>query len=154
MIHRLLAEEEMLNVHTVAIVLNCRKESDIYRQIFAEPSKVQRESLRKEEEKAESKDVDEEEDGAKRGSKKKGGGVSSAKENSIREVTDSKYPFKGKFLQRMKFAREWLDLGDVYAGMNSQLKVNNDKHESIIVEVIDVEKNTEEIEKLFNKIIT
>ena len=31
MIHRLLAEEEMLNVHTVAIVLNCRKDSDIYR---------------------------------------------------------------------------------------------------------------------------
>lgn len=53
----------------------------------------------------------------------------------------------------MKFAREWLDLGDVYAGMNSQLKVSNPKHESIIVEVIDVEKNTEEIEKLFNKII-
>lgn len=54
----------------------------------------------------------------------------------------------------MKFAREWLDLGDVYAGMNSQLKVNNPEHESIIVEVFDVEKSTEDIEKLFNKLIT
>jgi len=41
------------------------------------------------------------------------------KNNSMKEKDDKDFPFKGKFLQRMKYSREWLDLGDVYAGMNS-----------------------------------
>ena len=34
MIHRLLAEEEMRYVHTVAIVLNCKEGTPLYKEIF------------------------------------------------------------------------------------------------------------------------
>lgn len=34
MIHRIMAEEEMSSVHTLAIVLNCRQGTDIYEQIY------------------------------------------------------------------------------------------------------------------------
>ena len=36
MIHRLMSEEEMRYVHTVAIVLNCREDSPLHRDIFDE----------------------------------------------------------------------------------------------------------------------
>ena len=40
MIHRLLSEEEMLYVHTVTIVLNCRKDSKLYDEIFERSGKA------------------------------------------------------------------------------------------------------------------
>lgn len=59
MIHRLLSEEEMRYVHTVAIVLNCRRESKLYREIY-DDSRAGSEYLDKAEAKAEAKGEDEE----------------------------------------------------------------------------------------------
>ena len=35
MIHQIMAEEEMSFVHTLAIVLNARKDSEIYKQVYS-----------------------------------------------------------------------------------------------------------------------
>ena len=35
-IHQLMNDEEMRDVHTLAIVLNCKKGSKLYKSIFAE----------------------------------------------------------------------------------------------------------------------
>lgn len=35
MLHRIMAEDEMRNVHTLAIVLNCEENSKVYHQIFS-----------------------------------------------------------------------------------------------------------------------
>lgn len=40
MIHRIMAEEEMSSVHTLAIVLNCRETSDIYQQIYSKENLI------------------------------------------------------------------------------------------------------------------
>ena len=96
MIHRLLAEEEMLNVHTVAIVLNCRKDSKLYNEIV-DKSQSASQYLKAQEEKAEN-DVDEEEEAQKREGSKKKKNISSSKENSIKEKPNEEFPFKSKFL--------------------------------------------------------
>ena len=40
MIHRIMAEEEMSSVHTLAIVLNCREGSDIYEEIYSKENLI------------------------------------------------------------------------------------------------------------------
>ena len=99
MIHRLLSEEEMRYVHTVAIVLNCRKESKLYKDIY-DTTPGASEYLKSQEAKAEPRGDEEEEAAQKKegSKKKKSANIASAKENSMKETEDPKYPFKSKFL--------------------------------------------------------
>ena len=52
------------------------------------------------------------------------------KQQLIKNVTDQEpvYPYKAQFLKRMKYAREWLDLGEVEMGMNKKLLQENSEH--------------------------
>ena len=92
MIHRLLAEEEMRYVHTVAIVLNCRKESKLYKEIY-DDSKMASVYLNKEEMKAEAKGEEDDPEAEKKKLKvsKK---LASGKENSMILKEDLNFPFK------------------------------------------------------------
>lgn len=158
LVHRLMAEDEMRQVHTLAIVLNCRQGSDLYRDVFSTDTKTSVYLKRLEDErKAEDKKEPEEEvvdelaaKVAKTAAKKK----ASLKSSSIlKREDDQKYPYKEQFLQRMKFSREVLDMGEVLEGMTDVLLVDNPEHELLIIDVFDVQKDKEARDHLFNKII-
>ena len=121
MIHRIMAEEEITSVHTLAIVLNCRESSDLYQQIYATENILSALTV-------EYPERVEADDGkaarkftlrSRRSSTTKvfndQFGVQTSKEKKGDE-----FPNKDQFLHRFKFSREYLDLGEICLGMNNQ----------------------------------
>jgi len=62
------------------------------------------------------------------------------------------FPYKEQFIKRMKYAREWLDLGEVEMGMNKKPSESNE-HVSIMIDVFDVEKDRDKVNMFMDKLI-
>ena len=55
---------------------------------------------------------------------------------------------------RMKFSREWLDLGEVICGLSDELGKDSLDHDSLFIDVFDVNKDKDRREAFFDKLIT
>ena len=175
MIHKIMADDEMSYVHTLAIVLNCIEGSPLYEEIFSRDSQTSEYIKYIEDEfnmqKAAGKlneptnppqlpKNDEENPGdaaqslvlqqQASQSKDKKQGAAAGKEKAQDAV---QYPYKEPFLKRMKYSREWLDLGELEMGMNKKLAQESQQHEFIMMDVFDVEKSASQREKFFEKLI-
>ena len=157
LIHKLMAEEETRSVHTLVIVFNCKQGSKLYKEIFpTDPNEIKSSLYLKklEEERKEEDKKDPEEEAINALSAKPKNMKNSVKYSSIHQkAEESEHSFKESFLQRMKFSREVLDLGEVIAGMTDTLEVPNPQHEMVITEVFDVLKDTDAREALFRKLV-
>lgn len=68
---------------------------------------------------------------------------------------DTQYPNKAEFLQKFKFAKEYLDLGDILLGMNKQEVSENNKHEFLLIDVFDFgsQDDEEKLDNFYNRLI-
>lgn len=144
MIHRIMADEEMSSVHTLAIVLNCRETSDLYQQIYSKENLTSNYTVNFPDK------VDEELAAKQTGSRNNQStkvfsdqfGVQSSVMNQGNKE-DSNYPNKDFFLQRFKFSKEFLDLGEICLGMNNQ-NIENQNHKYIMIDVFDIGRSKDQ----------
>jgi hypothetical protein len=73
---------------------------------------------------------------------------------NIRKSTkEKKQTIREQFLQRFKLSKEYLDLGDLLLGLNRDLKVANPDHEFLIMDILDVKKDYNAGQEIFDKVI-
>ena len=118
-IHQSMAMDEMNYVHTLAIVLNCQNTSKIYKEIYND---------KKEDVPVPKVNEEGKED----------------EEAQAEECNKDEFPYREQFVNRMKYAREWLDLGEVEMGMNKK-PLDNQAHQSIMIEVLDINNDKEKL---------
>ena len=57
------------------------------------------------------------------------------------------------FIKRITYSQEYLDLGDVEAGLNKKLAQENAFHKHLIVEAFDIVEDKAARDKLFEDVI-
>ena len=128
-----MAEDELRpTIHTLAIVLNCRKgkypweDKTLNSKLINVKPGIDGEIKPSEEE---------------------------LRSTEIQLKTNREDDNKNKFIQRIKYSQEYLDLGDVEAGMNQKLMQENQDHHYIIVRAFDIVQDKLEREKFFEDIL-
>ena len=105
----------------------------------------------------EKKEVEEEKVVSVDDGKSKDKGSDDEIENPIprkKEVKNKSYPFKEPFLERMRYSREWLDLGEMEMGLGREINLKDfPMHEYVMMDVFDIVEDNEQRDLFFEKLM-
>ena len=164
-----MARGEISYCHTVAICLNCKNKSQLYKDIYNQNEKEFKFAQKVKEAAARANVLEESHEDM---SGNTGGApqkvdveeikadeveipLPEKKEEEIIELNKpSEYPNKEPFLQRMRYSREWLDLGEMEMGFPRNIDSTLfPSHEYVIMDVFDIVNDHELRDAFFNKIM-